>query len=299
MTRTNIFELLAENNTIGDDARRLNGLFAHTKCFELNYEYYHEEDSWTLKEFVNSFCFSEWKNRHRCIDVKDFLNTIRYDEIFIRAKENSVDDFLTLIEIIYNFWHMAVEHCAKGTEYLDYSKLNNGVCTAKELKSIMDECLSEYNQKAFYFPKEERCIVVENSPQVTAAAEASDPEIAIEIVRYNHRQLAGDIIKKKAILKTLGDYLEGRKKEISNINATLYKNITGALNNLNIRHNNTNPENKSYYHKAMAEMPQKELESHYDDLYQLILLAILEMDNVQRQRDMSDLIQKVCEKEKA
>lgn len=295
MTRTNIFELLAENNTIGNDVERLDGLFTNTKCFEIDYEYYRRDFNWTLKEFVDSCCFAEWNNRHRCLDVEDFLKTIRYDEILIRAKENSIDDFLTLIEIIYNFWYLAVQYYTENSEHINYSKRNNGACTAKELKDIMDECLSEYNQKAFYFPDEQKCIITEDSPQVTAAAEASEPEIAIEIVRYNHRQLAGDIIKKKAILKTLGDYLEGRKKEISNINATLYKNITGALNNLNIRHNNTNPENKSYYHKAVAEMPQKELEAHYDDLYQLILLAILEMDNVQRQRDMNELVQRVCQ----
>ena len=160
----------------------------------------------------------------------------------------------------------------------------------------MDECLSEYNKKAYYFPEEERCIIAEDSPQVTAATEATEPEIALDIVHYNHRQLIGEVAKKKAILKTLGDYLEGRKREITDINSALYNTITGALNNLNIRHNNIAPENKSYYHEAVADMPQEELEQHYDNLYQLILLAILEIDNVVRKREMNALIQRVSAK---
>ena len=279
-----------------DDATRLDTLFASVKCFEQDYEYYHRQYSWTLKEFVDCCCFAEWKNRHRCLDVADYLKTIDYDRILTEARNGVLDDYLTLIEIIYNFWYLAIKHYVDNPEqHIIASKRSDRSCTAEELKRIMDGCLSDYNQKAFYFSEKEQCIISEDSPQVTAVAEATEPQVALEIVRYNHRQLAGDIAKKKDILRTLGDYLEGRKREINDVNASLYNSITGALNNLNIRHNNISPDNRSYYRKAVAGMPSKELEEHYDDLYQLILLAILEIDNVQRQRDMKELIQKVNE----
>lgn len=298
MARTNIFELLAKNTSISKDAIRLDNLFTTAACFEQEPSYNQNSYSWTLKEYVDSFCFAGWKNRHRCLDVKDYFETIEYDKIFIRAQCGSFDDFLTFIEIVYNFWYLAVKKLDEATHNgIVLSKRSTGDYTAAEIKDFLDDCLSEYNQKAVYSEAEEKCLVMEDSPQATAAAEASEPEIALEILRYNHRQLAGDIPKKKAILKNMGDHLEGRKIEINSINSSLYNNITGALNNLNIRHNNTNPANKSYYHKAVAEMPVEELEQHYDDLYQLFLLAILEMDNVPRQREMRELIQVVTRKD--
>lgn len=294
MSRTNIFELLEKNSSISKDVERLDGLFDSTKCFEEDSTYHYGARSWTLKEYVDSYCFVGWKNRHRCLDVDDFLKSIDYDSILAKAKNNSLNDFLTIIEVIYNFWQLAAEHHDNGHSLL-LSKRSNGAVTAQEIIDIMEDCLSEYNQKAFYFEEEERCIIAEDSPQVTAAAEASSPDIALEIVRYNHRQLSGDIAKKKVILKVLGDHLEGRRREISGINDSLYKTITGALNNLNIRHNNINPENKSSYHKAVAEMSVEDLEHRYDDLYQLILLAILEMDNKERQKEMKEFVQQISQ----
>lgn len=297
MSRTNIFDLLKMNNSISSDVIRIDSLFASTVCFEQDYEYYHNSYNWTLKEYVDNYCFAGWKHRHRCLDVADYFKTIKYDEILEKAKNDSFEDYLTIVEIIYNFWHLAANHFDNDTNHhIKLWKRSNGTITAKELIEIMDESLSEHNQKAYYFPDEEKCIIAEDSPQVTAAAEATEPEIALDIVRYNHRQLTGELAKKKAILKTLGDYLEGRKREITDINSALYNTITGALNNLNIRHNNIAPENKSYYHEAVADMPQEELEQHYDDLYQLILLAILEIDNVVRKREMNALIQRVSAK---
>ena len=70
------------------------------------------------------------------------------------------------------------------------------------------------------------------------------------------------------------DSLEGRKKEIMQYNAALYKTITSGLNNLNIRHNNISPQNVSTYHKTVAEMAEEELEEHYDDLSNGILKGI-------------------------
>ena len=285
MSRVNIFEQLANQHDYEKDAERIVMLFDEEHCIGT------PSRPLTLKDFVDYYCFEDWPNRGKCLNADDFLETLGFDEDLSGYTPDSVEDFLTLIEIIYNFYFMAGRHIGNNVlSQISFLK------PYSLLKKMMDDCLSEYNQKAFYFEEEEKCIIAEDSPQVTAAAEVSTPDIALEIVRYHHRQLAGDIAKKKAILKALGDELEGRKKEISSINATLYNNITAALNNLNIRHNNINPNNKSNYHKAVAEMSSEELEKHYDDLYQLILLAILEMDNVRRQHEMKELIQAVTGK---
>lgn len=284
MSRTNIFELLKQNNNMGKDADRLKTLLC-----EYHYAATAEHENYTLFRFIDAFCFDDWTAKGRCLDLQDFFETLGIDELdYYFPRE--LDDLLVFIEILYNFWYLAENYI--GSHKAEFELYD----TSDVLKTLMDECLSEYNQRAYYFPEEEKCIIAEDSPQVTAAAEATEPEIALDIVRYNHRQLTGELAKKKAILKTLGDYLEGRKREITDINSALYNTITGALNNLNIRHNNIAPENKSYYHEAVADMPQEELEQHYDDLYQLILLAILEIDNVVRKREMNALIQRVSAK---
>lgn len=285
MSRTNIFELLQNNNTPTRDGNRIIELINERPFTKKHGTRY------TLVEYVNRFCFLDWPNRGRSLDVDDFFETIGIPDGDLEYYEvDSIGELLDLIEIAYNFYFMAKEKMSPGLDGFEYGILIN------VLRDLMDDILSEYNQKAFYNEDTKRCIIAEASRQVTAAAEASEPRIAWEIVRYNHRELAGNIAKKKEILRLLGDELEGRREEITSIDVALYKNIAGALNNLNIRHNNVNPDNKSTYKKAVAEMPAEELEQHYDDLYQLILLAILEMDNVNRQRDMKELIQRINSK---
>ncbi len=287
MSRKSIFELIKSNNTMQKDAERLIELFHERESIRFG------TDIYTIEDFVDGYCFRDWPNRSRCLDVEDYLCTLGIEEID-RFIPKSQDEFLLLIEIIYNFWYISGNYnneelmTAFGFEYLpEYN----------QLKNMMDECLPEYNQKAYYNAETQQCLIIEDSPQVTATAEVSESETAIEIIRYNHRSLKGDIQKKKMILKALGDSLEGRKKDITQINNTLYKTITGALNNLNIRHNNSNPKNTSNYHRIVAEMTDEELETHYDDLYQLILLAILLVDNVARQQEIQELTQRVTKKE--
>ena len=285
MSRKNIFELLAENKDMNKDVERMMTLFTH-------YYYVESPERLTLREFVDRYCFSRWKGKGRCIDLDDFFETISFFEMqdYLKTHED-LDTFLTVVETIKNMLLIAENYIELAN--MEYRCFDTG----EQLRQLMDSCLSDYNHKAYYDENEEKCIVIEDTPQVTAAAEAVDPDIAFAIVRYHHRLLTGDIAKKKAILKTLGDYLEGKEHDITAIDNALYKTITGCLNNFDIRHNNTDPNNKDTYRKAIAEMPAEELEAHYDDVYQMILLAILEIDNVQRKRDMKALIQKVCAKD--
>lgn len=60
------------------------------------------------------------------------------------------------------------------------------------------------------------------------------------------------------------------------------------FNNMNIRHNNCAEGDKNYK-KVVAKMSQDELESWYDETYQLCLLAFLELDNVERTKKVAEL----------
>ena len=230
--------------------------------------------------------FPRWKNRGRCLNLDDYLDTIGFTKIQPTAPYR-VNDFLIYMEVVYNMWYMSDDFIAAYSDSYEWG--TDGAL----LKSIMDEVLSEMNQKAYYDPETEQCLIGEDSPQVTAAVEASERETASQMLRYNHRQLAGDIAGKRVILKNLADYIEGRKDELKSINAQLLTDINSAVNNLSIRHNNLDPRNPNRYKEKLAKMSPEGLEKWYDDVYQMILLAILEMDNVERRDHVRTMIQEI------
>lgn len=68
------------------------------------------------------------------------------------------------------------------------------------------------------------------------------------------------------------------------------------INNLNIRHNNIDPKDKSQYHKYVDEMDKAELEKWYDEVYQMCLLAFLRLEHADRKPQLDELMKKVHEK---
>lgn len=278
--RKTIFDLYRENNTQERDFERIRTLFESKAYAQFVAGYI------SLKEMASN-AFLSWKQRGRCLSFSDFLVTIRYDNLVANAPHD-VNSFLTFIELVYNMLCLCDITVDKNPLLYDFYH-----DTHIELREMMDEILSEMNQKAYYDPETEQCLIGEDSPQVTAAVEALEPETASQILRYNHRQLAGDIAGKRVVLKNLADYLEGRKDELKSINAQLFTDISSAVNNLNIRHNNLDHRNQNRYKEKLAQMSPEELEKWYDDVYQMILLAILEMDNVERRDHVRTMIQEI------
>lgn len=279
MARRNIFELLhkKQRTSLSDNIRRLRNLYYR--------KYYFAEQingaGYTLREFVDEFAFNAWKARGRCIDVDDFLQAIDFSSIQA-GSENRLKDFLSEIEVIYNLWHVAVKYIDAHSDEFEYYD------TAYELKNLMDACLSDFNQRAFYDEDSEQLIVAEDKPEVTAVAEIVEPQAAFEIIRYNHRALQGDVEAKKRILLTMGSALEPKREDLKGINRALESGIFFMLNNLNLRHNNCTEGDRNYK-KAVATMSPEDLEHWYDELYQMILLANLELDNKSRMNKVSNL----------
>jgi len=63
---------------------------------------------------------------------------------------------------------------------------------------------------------------------------------------------------------------------------------------MNLRHNNVEPNDKNYK-PFIATMDNNTLESWYDEIYQMILLAKLLLDNVTRTAKIKELKKNIAE----
>lgn len=282
MSRKNIFEMVAEKFDITTELKRMSRLFEKRKIVHWNYSDY------TVKEFINYDGFSTWRNRGHCVDLKDFLQLLGYDDLWSKAKTD-VSDLFILIEIIYNFWYI-VDNRTSLSDGLD-----DDAGDFRLLRKIMDDCLAQYNYKGEYFPGLEQLIVIEDKPEVTAVAEIVDNDLSYKVLRYNHYMLKGDLKAKKDILLALGADLEPKRAQIEAIDKALGDSIFYILNNLNLRHNNKTVGDKNY-RQAVADMDDATMEGWYDELYQMMLLAYLQMDQVARNARVKALKQAVSPK---
>lgn len=276
MARANLFEKLLTSWDLAVEANRINELIGKRILVYPPYG-----NGYTLCDFVNDTCFSSWKSRGHCLDVNDFLELLDYPTLLANACENS-ENYLDLIELTANLVHLANSYINQTNSYIVGDDFHL-------LEQIIEDSLEHYNYEKYYDKKSERVIIVEKSPSVTSVVEIEeDTNLAFEIVQYNHHALKGDIAKKKAILLKLGANLEPRRRELERINSGLSANIFAFLNNMNIRHNNIELGNAKYK-QCIADMKPDELELWYDELYQMILLAKLELDNIERMKKADEL----------
>ena len=124
---------------------------------------------------------------------------------------------------------------------------------------------------------------------VISAAEIVNKEVSYKIIEYNHHSMKGDIERKRSVLLMLADQLEPQREKLKQINSRLESDLFFLLNNVNLRHNNSDLGNKSYYNPCVAAMNNDEIEQWYDDTYQMCLLAFLELDNLDRKARVNQL----------
>ena len=205
--RKNIFELYRENDTISNDINRLYSVFTKEEC--LHYSIY----DYTIPEYVDEYVFKNWKQKGNCLTVEDFLNVIDFYEIYNNAKYE-LEDLATFIEVLFNFWYLANERLCSSTS-------NKWSGNFYVFRDIMEDVLCKNNLKAYIDKTNERVLIVEDKPEVSAVVEIVDETLALDIVKYNHVSLQGEIELKKSILRSLGAELEAKRKELETINKQL------------------------------------------------------------------------------
>lgn len=228
----------------------------------------------TLKRFDSiaqliEVCFTslDKKLTGRCISLKDFNNT--HDFNFLRDPANVDIDFLVLFaEYILTF--------CRGL-------ITIKVVSEKEVQRLMENVISFMDDIGYTSIEKDNIIIfVEKAPAAIAAAEIVEPELSYPILEYNHHRLKGQLTRKRAILKQMADNIEPKRNELNSINKSFSSNLFQLLNKF-IRHDTSGNE-------QITDMTNNELELVYDDIYQMWLLAVLQLDNVERSKRIEDLI---------
>ncbi len=279
--RKSIFDIASASINISNEVDRIVSMSVEEKS-----TYYPPYDL-TLFEFVDQRCFRDWSYRGHFVNVKDFLEAVNYNEIIKSAKNGDTEAFMILIELTYNLWSLAYY------DIIDKDSLSKWNNNFFHLRDVMLDNLEKYNYKAYI--DDERILIIEDKPEVTAVAEIIEQDLAIDIIRYNHRSMQGEIELKKKILTSLGSELEPKRKKLQVLNKQLSEDIFFMLNNMNLRHNNRSKKDMGKYKEYVAKMTKARLEKWYDELYQMMLLAFLLLDNVDRTENVKELKEKIIE----
>jgi len=286
MARKNIFEILETKWNIIDEVKRIFNLL-NSDCISVHYS-----GNKTIIEFVDDYCFFEWKNRYSYLNIEDMA-----EDLDIELDEDRISSNLTSIEILkyLEFARNLIMLCDvklfidnekddrdkyKYTYYQEYTVL----------KENINIVLEHLNFSTKLLKKEERIILIEKNPSAIAVADIVDEDTGCKVIEYNHYLLKGDIDKKREILLQLANKYEEIKNNIKSLNKQLDDNIGFMLNNIHIRHNNKNGKNKKEY---VSKMRKDTMEKWYDETYQMLLLAILLNEQTDRNKKISRLKEKI------
>ncbi len=278
MTRKNIFEILEEKYDIEEEIRKISNLFNSMKFMKTNPLNFQSE-LYTIEKLVDDV-FSHWKQRGSCLNCAEMK-----DKLHLTQNFSGIDNIINTLEYYSNILYIV--------EY-KIDKLVNlplrGCSEYRMLLENIDILIDQLHYKKQIFEEEDKVILVPKDPAATAVAEISSKDVAFAILKYHHASLKGQIEeKRKLLLSIANEYEPLLNKPIDGLKEYFDK-ATNMLNNMNIRHNNKSGKHKK---ELIAQMGDDELESWYDELYQLLLFCVLIKDNKERKDKVDDLLKRI------
>ena len=271
MERRNLAQILREADVdIRREYDRLYSSFYVQKIFDVS------GMGFSLREY-SATNFMNIPFRGTCISLDDFDDF--YKIYFEKIPSNfDINYLISFCEYTYNL----VMYIPMGTFGYMGALTPNQTYMQQVLKVIdtIGYMSAQDNFVTIFVPK---------SAEAISVSEIAAPSLSYKVIEYNHYTLQGNLVEKKNILLLLYEQLEPQRAKLRQINKTMEDNIFTLFNNLNLRHNNIDKQMPEYYKPFVAEMSEKDLESWYDETYQLCLLAFLELDNIERKKKIKEL----------
>lgn len=223
--------------------------------------------------------------RGTCLTIDEFndLHEFHFEK---EPADFSIDNLISLCEYIYNLlmgyqstqvsfgWNMSAGPTLINIQF--YLEQINQVVDKVGYMQTMEDNFT---------------IFIEKSPAAIAVAESElIPEsLSYKLISYHHYRMKGNLDDKKALLLQLASILEAKRSNLKKADKSLEIDLFYAFNNLNIRHNNINPELRGNYKAYVAKMSNDKLEKWYDEVYQMCLLAFLQLENLDRKSEFDKL----------
>lgn len=289
MARKNIFELLKSRYDINKEFEKITTLF-EDKCIQhsqnMGFNQYRTL-YYSLEDMVDDI-FPTWKARGTCICCKNMRQELGISDL--HKKTNYTQDYiLTCLEYYKNIFILFINKVAPKLDHYEYSYLNS----FHMLNPNMDKLLDYLNYEQYILKKEEMVILIPKNPAITAVAEISSEDTAMAILMYHHASLIGQLEEKRDILRRIAKEYEPLLDKGIDGFSDYFDKATNMLNNLDVRHNNKVGKKKN----ALAiNLSDKELESWYDELYQLLLFCVLIKDNKERKDKMAEFLKGLKDK---
>lgn len=232
----------------------------YSKLYELFY-FEDDRDGKSIRDYVDRNMIN-LPFRDTCLTLDEFDE--KYDFNFTENPDDFDEDYLiSFCEYFYNF--------------LLY--LNDGAFLSYMGKSLFIQQIQKVVENLGYEALIEdgfTIFVPKNSvAKELAQSELIPEELSYKIIEYNHHSM--DLNGKKEILLKLANILEPKRKTLKETNKNLENDVFYLLNNFNIRHNNID-KGSNNYKRFVEEMSENELVEVYDLLYQMILLAFMELE---------------------
>lgn len=282
--RKNIYELITEDF---DAQREINYI---TQLWRLNlivhyvdrYGYNIFCSNSTIENFVDKYFFHKWKSRGFCITCQDMQKRL----------ENIANKFdkETKIILYLEYYKNILKLFAREAQPFNSSACE---CIFHEFFYIMLQNINLLIEKLSLqevFDKDlELIYLVPKSAEAIAAAEISTDKTGLAILKYHHSLLKGQLEEKRQILEAIATENEQLLKKPPQECKTLCDKTRGLINTMNIRHNNTKES------EVFAKLSPKEQEDWYDEIYQMLLLCILENDNIARMKKVKQVFKDMKE----
>ena len=281
MTRKNIFEILASEYSIQKEFKRITQLFDSPTIINAAAT---SNPSVKIEDLFDRI-ISRWKQRGPYTSCKEIRNILWQK---VSNKRNpSVDDIVMMLEYYSNIIPVLWTKCLGNSSFNMMASDSFFMLTGN-----MELLLEHLNHERCPFEEDEKVLLIPKNPAATAVAEISSKETALAILKYHHASLKGQLEEKKDLLRRIAkEYEPLLDKGVSGF-SDYFTRANGLLNNLDIRHNNTEGKRK---HNFIANMPRKELEKWYDELYQLLLFCVLIKDNKDRKDRMEHFFKELRE----
>lgn len=279
----NFYERLEDAVDLEEEYRKIMRLI--TKYGEYQYSLY----GVIVKNYL------EWSHRGTSISFTEMLRTIgfdvsidQYNRITFDEKRHDLNDYLAFCQMIIDMVNFLSIKNELRCDTSDYAG------------AIIDNIRAVLNRIGYGYRVDHQTgyvAIYKNDPAVSIILESCTDDVGEAFLEYNQFLLRGDIEKKRRLLERIALYFEPQRDKLK-IKGFEYveKYLFLAFNNLNIRHNNTDPQDRSKYRPKVAMMSKKDIEKWYDKVYEKAVFAYSLLNNQNRENELKELEDSIVEK---